>query len=61
MRLQTMLFLKAKTDEFRRKPQPERDEVEACTGVARARGQVVWASRLRRAVMSPEKMLLMQA
>ena len=61
MRLQTILFLKGKTDEFRRKPQPERDEVEACTGVARARGQVVWASRLRRAVMSPEEMLLMQA
>ncbi len=61
MRLQMTLFLIAQANESRRKPQQDRAEVEACTGVPRARGEVVWASRLRRAVMSPEEMLLMQA
>ena len=61
MRVQMMLFLVAQAVESRRKPQPERDKVEACTGVLRAKRQAFWASRLRRAVMSPEEMLLMQA
>jgi hypothetical protein len=52
---------KARTVESWRKAQPERNELEASAGVMRAKGQVVWASRLRRAVMSPETMLLMQA
>ena len=61
MRLQMTLFLMAKADEPRMKLQPEHDEVEACTGVLRARGQAIGASRLRRAVMSPEATMLMQA
>ena len=61
VRLQTMVLLIEQVDELRRKPQPELNEVEVCTGVPRARGKVVWASRLRRAEMSPERMVLMQA
>ena len=59
--LGAMPLLQARSSEFRAKPSPGRIEVEVCGSVPRVRGQVVWASRLRRAVMSPEKMLLMQA
>ncbi len=60
--LRAMPFLQARSEEFGAKPSPERNEVEACSSVPlRVRGQVVWASRLRRAVMSPEANMLMQA
>ena len=54
-------LLKARADERRRMTQPERNEVEAGTGALRGRGQVVGARRLRRAVMSPEALLALQA
>jgi hypothetical protein len=56
-----MPFLQARSEEPGAKPLPERNKVAAYRSVPRARRQVVWASRLRRAVMSPEEMLLMQA
>ena len=61
LNLRAMPLLQARSEEFEAKPSPERNEVEACGGVPRVRGQVVWASRLRRAVMSPEANMLMQA
>jgi hypothetical protein len=54
-------LLKARADARRRMTEPERNEVEASTGAQRARGQVVGARRLRRAVMSPEALLALQA
>ena len=59
--LRAMLLLQVRSEEFGAKPSPERIEVEACGSVPRVQGQVVWASRLRRAVMSPEVTMLMQA
>ncbi len=59
--LRAMPFLQARSEEFGAMPSPERNEVEACGSVSRVQGQVVWASRLRRAVMSPEATMLMQA
>ena len=56
-----MPFLRARSEEFGAKPLPERNEVAACSCVPRVRGQVVWASRLRRAVMSPKATMLLQA
>ena len=59
--LRAMLLLQVRSEEFGAKPSPERNEVEPCGSVPRVSGQVVWASRLRRAVMSPEANMLMQA
>ena len=59
--LGAMPFLQARSSECRAKLSPERIEVEASGSVPRVRGQAVWASRLRRAVMSPEANMLMQA
>ena len=56
-----MPFLQARSEEPGAKPLPERNKVAACRSVPRARGKVVWASRLRRAVMSSEANMLMQA
>ena len=59
--LRAMLLLQVQSEGFGAKPSPERIEVEASGSVPRVRGQAVWASRLRRAVMSPEANMLMQA
>ena len=59
--LRALPFLQPRSEEFGAKPSPERNEVEPCGSVPRVSGQVVWASRLRRAVMSPGANMLMQA